>query len=189
MEPRALQDPWCGEGLSHTHPEIDAEIAWRDQSDNIICRGIHVTQATKIKAVWASPPTSELPALHTNSLHCLCSGTSSGTPGRAASCAVSTGRQDLTWHDEAPPTCHREDMSLVLWNGEQPGDTTSEPRQGLVQTRSSHQTAPSSKHRHRASLWSSSWAAECWIIEGISPHTSSEKNPTPHKTQLLGFLS
>lgn len=58
--------------LGHVHPEIDAETARRDRFDNIIrlC-GVHVTQATKITAVWASTPTSKLPALRTNSLPCL----------------------------------------------------------------------------------------------------------------------
>lgn len=142
----ALQDPRHGEGLGHTHPEMDAEIAWRDQSDHIICHGgIHVTQATKIKAVWASPPTSKLPALHTNSFLWLCCGTSPGTPGgRLVCCAHSrTGS-------------HRSHPAPPLSQGQQePGDNTTEPRQGLVQTRSRQQGAPSSKHRARASLWSS----------------------------------
>lgn len=73
--------------------EIDAGIARRDRSDNIICLcGVHVTQATKIKAVWAPTPTSKLPALHTNSLRCLCSANSPARWERRVLCAVLRGR-------------------------------------------------------------------------------------------------
>lgn len=88
-------EPCGAEGrLRHMHLEMDAEIAWRDRSDNIICLWLcHMNATTKIKAVWAPTPTSKLPALHTNSLRCLCSGDSPAHNNkRGVSCAVSHGR-------------------------------------------------------------------------------------------------
>lgn len=94
--------------LSGTHPEIDAEIARRDRCDSIICLcGVHVTQATKIKAVWASTPTSKLPALHTNGLRWLRSANSPAQDGRAESPVPWIRPLQPRWRDGVPATCQR----------------------------------------------------------------------------------